>query len=118
MENTMKKSTTKRKFFQNIPEATSVAALTLLFSYFAIKAFVKFWDEPTTTKIYYTLGDIDHRIQFPLASICNFYFALENPVLQKCGNGSDRFLRALRNCYENDKSFKIENLMNSLDYER
>ena len=105
-----------KKYFEFLPQALMILVLTAGFMYFAVNSYKKFWNQPTTTKIYYTLGDKDSTIKFPLVSICNYDFALLNPVLNKCGNGSDRFIRTLSNCYKNDTSFKIDEFMKSLDH--
>ena len=52
-------------------------------------------------------------IFFPQLTMCNRDFVQENPILSKCSNGSNNFLRALSNCLEIDSEFTIEKLVES-----
>ena len=112
----------KRKFFDKIPETSLFLVLFGIFFYFSMKSFLNFWNQPLTTKLSYTLGESNeignHKIKFPVISICNYEFQIENEILQKCANGSNRFLWALKFCYENDKDFKFDAFMKSVDYDR
>ena len=45
-----------------------------LFSWWAIKAVIKYWSQPLTTEISFTFGDNENRIQFPLITLCQADF--------------------------------------------
>ena len=53
-------------------------------------------------------------IIFPQITLCDFYFAIHNPVLNKCSNTSKDFMTAIISCLRNDPKFKMEDFYESL----
>ena len=90
----------------------TVAGIILsgVFIGWTIKTFMKYLDEPTSTTITYQSGDLPDGagIIFPQITICDFLFARNNPILNKCSNGNKDFMTAMELCLKNDPDFKIE----------
>ena len=97
-------------------KAIAGSILLIVFIFWTVYSFFKFIDEPTGTHITYSIGDNDEKgITFPQITICNYDFVRQNPVLDKCKNGSYNFLQAMSNCFNADPNFNLNEFKQSLE---
>ena len=96
-----------------------IICLFLIFSYWGIKAFERYWSQPLTTDISYKFGDGNgNGIQFPIVTFCQLKFEVTNPLLKACNNGSWEFFPSFVNCLKTDENFDIDSFMDSFQTER
>ena len=94
---------------------TIVLSLFVLFTWWGMMSVEKYCSEPLTTDIGYKFGDgIDNGIQFPVISFCQ-YDKIKNSYLKVCNNGSFNFIPSFINCLRNNKNFKFDLFMASLE---
>ena len=102
--------------FPMLLKAIAGSMLLFVFIFWTVYSFFKFIDEPTGTHITYSIGDDDEKgITFPQVTICNYDFTRQNPVLDKCRNGSYNFLPAMSNCFNSDPTFNLDEFKQSLE---
>ena len=58
-------------YFKKGLERALIFILYLTFVYWSMEAVLKYIDEPTQTKVHYTLGDDGKNINVPLITICD-----------------------------------------------
>ena len=94
-----------------------VVSFLLLFAWWGSQSFVWYWSQPLTTDISSSFGDKHNAIQFPLVTLCQGDFPTHNSVLKNCSD-SYHFMPAIYDCLKNDKKFRIDDFMESLQIHR
>lgn len=90
--------------------------LLLVFAWWAYQATAKYFNQPISTQITYTLGDDGSIIKFPHLTICR---DLSFKDFLPCGNGSRRFLDTILNCLNSpDNKLSLDEMVKILDSKR
>ena len=88
------------------------------FVWWGSKSVKRYWNQPLTTNMVYSYGDNDNGIQFPLMTFCDREFVKKNKIFQDCKMDGPYFIHSFNESLRNCKTFKLSNLLNSLEIER
>ena len=98
---------------------TFLVSLLVVFGWWGIKSFKRFWSQPLTTDISYTFGDYNKSgIKFPTITFCEYMTGQVNQLLKDCNNGAWDFFPSLINCLEKNKNFDIDTFIDNLETKR
>ena len=104
--------------FHNILRKISVAALYLIFVYWASQALLKYFSEPTNTDIKYELGEDGRGNSFPLITFCNHDQMEQEMFFQEhCGliGVKDKdYFQLVKDCLESNDELDLNSLMDQL----
>ena len=92
--------------------------LTLVFLYWAAQALQKWISEPLSSQVFYSLGDSEQGMIFPVMTICNHNPVYENPLLSQCTQNKSRdFLEAVYQCLRRS-DHTLDEIVESAYFER
>ena len=84
-----------------------IFCLISLFLWWGSGAVLKYWSQPLSTDLHFEYGETDLGIQFPLITLCQSNVYVENPIINKCNDGSWNFISIIVSCMKGNKTFKV-----------
>ena len=95
----LKAFSTRTSLSNTIIQFLANSILSVVFAYWAIEAWQKYFSEPLSTQVFYDVGDSDKGIIFPVLTFCNYNPVPRNPILSKCANEHENdFAQAIIQC--------------------
>ena len=81
--------------------------LISLFLWWGSNAVLKYWSQPLSTDVSFKYGDTELGIQFPLITLCQGNFFIENPIMKYCNVVSWNFIDTIFSCMKSNTTFKV-----------